>query len=113
MEVFLHHIYEDKKGLRDLILHTTCVDSQQYIIQKLNKEKIKFVIVKVTERKMNVFFGRKECIDIVKKFGDKKLNEFTCEEDFMLGIMLGYSREQQYLRFIDRTNHKRVKDLVG
>jgi len=52
-----------------------------------------------------VFFGNRVCIEVLKRFGKRSLADFTAEEDFVLGIMLGYDRLKQcerYLRVVDR-----------
>ena len=38
-------------------------------------------------------------------------NELTPEQDFMLGIMLGYSREQQYTRYLKQINKTDCKTI--
>jgi hypothetical protein len=54
------------------------------------------------KKKINIFFGNKNCINVLKSFGDKPLYKFTDEEDFILGIMLGYCRKKQCERFLKR-----------
>ena len=71
-----------------------------YIEYKLCKEKIDYAIQEVNQEKINVFFGAKECVDVIKMFIHKKLNEFTPEQDFILGILLGYDRRQQCKRYL-------------
>lgn len=102
MNIFCHHIYEYKKGLRNLVLHTLptrCVDAA---MKKLDANKIPFIIRRINTEKVNIFFGRKECVKVVESFGDKPLNEFTDGEDFILGIMLGYCRLKQCKRYLKR-----------
>ena len=36
MEVFIHHIYEYEKGLRNLILHTTSATNREKIEEQFN-----------------------------------------------------------------------------
>ncbi|HOR46077.1 MAG TPA: DUF2023 family protein [Spirochaetota bacterium] len=38
-------------------------------------------------------------MDIIKLFGNKPLNEYSPEEDFILGIMLGYGMIPQCARY--------------
>lgn len=102
MEVFLHHIYEYKKGLRNLVLHTMPASKRTMAEQKLKQQGISFTIMEVNRTKINVFFGAGPCIEVVKSFGYKPLNMFTPEEDFILGTMLGYDRLQQCNRYIQR-----------
>lgn len=100
LKVFHHHIYEYQKGIRNLILTTEKSAHQDYIEYKLQKENIDYAIQKVTSDKINVFFGAKECVDVIKNFIHKRLNEFTPEQDFILGILLGYDRRQQCKRYL-------------
>ncbi len=106
MEVFRHHIYEYRKGLRGLVLYTGKSELRHEIVKKLEEYNISYLVSNVSEDKINVFFGDPECVSIVKSFGDKPLYEFTDEEDFILGIMLGYCRKQQCKRYIKRKEQK-------
>lgn len=102
MQVLLHHVYEYNKGLRSLVLHTMSKKEQFKAEELLIRKGICYSLQYVNHHKINVFFGKEECIKIVKSFGDKSLSFFTVEEDFILGIMLGYDRTQQYERYIKR-----------
>ncbi len=102
MNILDHHIYEYKKGVRDLILWTVAADETEGTIKRLQRSGIPYHISRISPRKVNIYFGAGECLDIIRSFGEKPLNEFTLEEDFMLGIMLGYSRSQQYERYRKR-----------
>lgn len=102
MRVFHHHIYEYKKGLRFLILHTMEAKYREHAERKLKKYGIAHIIKTVSEKKINVFFGAEECIEVLKVFGDKRMSQYSDEEDFILGIMLGYCRKQQCRRFLKR-----------
>lgn len=107
MQVLLHHIYEYKKGLRHLVLHTLNASFRENAEQKLQQQKIDYIIREVTFSKINIFFGDKECVDIIREIGDKKLNEFTPEEDFVLGTMLGYDHLQQCKRYLQKRKQER------
>lgn len=109
MEVLGHHIYEYKKGLRSLVLHTMRAQDYQQAKEVLERKQIEHLIYWVNERKFNVFFGKRECIEVLKSFGKQNLNDFTDEEDFILGTMLGYDRIQQCQRLLKR---KRLKAKV-
>lgn len=98
LRVFYHHIYEYKKGLRSLVLTTEKSDNRAVIESKLKREKIPYVIKEVNSKNINVFFGNKDCIRVVSTF-DKPLNRLTPEQDFMLGIMLGYDKILQCKRY--------------
>ncbi|MBN2167288.1 MAG: DUF2023 family protein [Marinilabiliaceae bacterium] len=100
MQVLKHHIYEYKKGIRNMVLHTMKRNEKKKAIYLLNMKAVHFWISEVNETKINIFFGNPECVEIVKSFRVESLNKLTPEQDFMLGIMLGYSREQQYSRYL-------------
>ncbi len=61
--------------------------------------------------KINIFFGNPDCVEIVKMFETESLNELTPEQDFILGIMLGYSREQQYTRYLKQIDKAHCKTI--
>ena len=103
LRVFYHHIYEYKKGIRNLILTTEKVKYRSTIEQRLQHENIDYVIHEIDNNKINVYFGEKPCVDVVRTF-NPKLNELTPEQDFMLGIMLGYDRVKQCERFMKLKN---------
>lgn len=105
MKVFNHHVYEYKKGLRSLILHTTCVEHLDLICKKLEKSKIAYQLYNINDKKINVFFGDDDCVNIVRKINKKLLNTYTPEEDFILGTMLGYCRKQQCRRYLQLTSN--------
>lgn len=103
MELFSNLVYEYKKGVRDLILFT-CTKSQAVeCLNYLNKLNIKYLAVTVGEGKINLFFGNDKCLQILKGFSSLNLDEISAHEDFILGIMLGYSRVEQYSRLLAKT----------
>lgn len=102
IQILIHHIYEYKKGIRNLVLHTMKSSDVAYAQAQLDKNGIAYCFQTVTEKKVNVFFGRAECVAIVKTFANSSLSDISDELDFMLGVMLGYDRMQQCERFIKR-----------
>jgi hypothetical protein len=102
MQVLRHHIYEYQKGLRHLILHTSTTDLENEITDLLEKKNVNYHIQKASDKKINVFFGDRRCISVLKKIGNKSLSDYTPEEDFILGTMLGYDRIQQCDRYLKR-----------
>ena len=104
LRVFHHHIYEFKKGIRNLILTTEKSRYKESIANKLKKENIDYLIHDVDSNKINVYFGTKECVDVVRTFSPR-LNKLTPEQDFMLGIMLGYDRVKQCERYMKIKNN--------
>lgn len=103
MELFSNLVYEYKKGVRDLVLFT-CTKSQAVeYIKYLTKLRIKYLVVTVGGGKTNLFFGNNKCLQILKAFSSLNLDEISAQEDFILGIMLGYSRAEQYSRLLTKS----------
>lgn len=106
MRVFTHYLYDYKKGLRNLVLYTEDIKEKNAIEKKLKRKSISYHIKNLNSTKMNVFFGDEVCIDIIKQMKFKSLTNLTNEEDFILGIMLGYDRLEQCKRYLKKKNHK-------
>ena len=85
MKVLMNHIYEYKKGVRRMVLFT------------FNKKYEDFAI-----RRLNLYFGREECLNAIRMIVTRPLNLLTPEEDFMLGAMLGYDICAQCERYCER-----------
>ena len=102
MQVFVHHLYEYKRGLRNLILHTTDAMFEDIIKARLEDNNIAYIIEKINSKKINVFFGNPICIEVLKYLNTKDLSSLSDEEDFILGIMLGYDRIKQCERYVKR-----------
>jgi len=106
MKVFLHHIYEFRKGLRNLVLYTGTATERTAIEARLRRERIASVVQPCGENRINVFFGNPACVEIVRRFAGRPLNRWSPEEDFMLGVMLGHDRIQQCLRYARRAQFR-------
>ncbi len=52
MSVFNHHLYEYKKGLRSLVLHTGNIKEKNIIEKRLKRENISYYIKKVNSAKI-------------------------------------------------------------
>lgn len=100
MSVLYHLIYEYKKGVRDLVLYTMPGSQEPEVCQRLEKNAISYIIQKQKNGNINIFFGKEECLTVVTRIcKDKPLNKMTPEEDFILGILLGYSVKEQCTRY--------------
>jgi len=106
LKILIHHIYEYKKGIRNLVLHTMNSFEADKAERLLNQRNIPYFIQKVNDRKINIFFGDIISVKIIKSFNQNSLSDFTDEQDFILGIMLGYSRKQQCERYFKRNRIK-------
>jgi hypothetical protein len=104
-------IYEFKKGIRPLFLHTFNKECINRIILRLEHNNIDFFCLPINEKRINIFFGEKECIEIIKSFNFKTLRELTPEQDFILGILLGYDCMLQCKRYLKMSQFKSLKDF--
>ncbi len=102
MELFKNLIYEYKKGMRDLSLYTCEAKDIKDYINLLKQLKIAYTTIDLGDNKTNIFFGAPNCIEILKRFSSKNLDKLSPQEDFILGIMLGYSRNEQYNRILSK-----------
>ena len=68
MKMFMHHIYEFKKGVRSLVLCTMCRTCASIVAERLRGQQIGYMIQEVSEKKVNLYFGKQECLDAVKTF---------------------------------------------
>lgn len=100
MKMCLHHIYEYKKGIRNLILCTIPTGCAKVLSERLDNNGIAYYIQNVVHGKVNLYFGDVACLNALRNFiTSKPLNLLTPEEDFMLGIMLGYDITKQSERY--------------
>ena len=49
---------------------------------------------------LNVFFGDKPCVDVIKSFNQPHLSKLNPEQDFILGVLLGYDKTKQCERYL-------------
>lgn len=102
MKLFMHQIYEYRKGVRKLVLCTMSSDCASLLCERLESQHIDYKTQIVPNGKVNLYFGDAICLRVVNTFIHKPLNELTPAEDFMLGAMLGYDISQQCARFCKR-----------
>ena len=101
-KVLANHIYEYKKGVRRMILFTCNRRFEQQACHRLCRQSIDYVVQPTGKENVNVYFGRRECLDAIRLFVTRPLNELTPEEDFILGAMLGYDICAQCERYCER-----------
>jgi hypothetical protein len=100
--IFRHHLYEYRKGVRQLFMMTIRSVEAELIVDQLQSASIDHHLHEVSADKVNLFFGRPALVETVRSVVNKPLNLLSPEEDFILGTLLGYDREQQCLRFLAR-----------
>ena len=106
MKVLMNHIYEYKKGVRRMILFTCNRRFEAFATNRLCRQSIDYVVQPAGKENVNVYFGRKECLNAIRLFVTRPLNELTPEEDFILGAMLGYDICAQCERYCERRKRK-------
>jgi len=104
MKLFMHQIYEYRKGVRQLVLCTMCPECCDIMRQRLASQGIAYIEQRVTDHKVNLYFGNDVCLRVVETFVHKQLWQLSAAEDFMLGAMLGYDIRQQCERYCKRSS---------
>jgi hypothetical protein len=82
-------------------LETVSSKYKTTVSERLEKEKIDYVIHDLDKNKnINVFFGEKPCVEVIRTL-NPNLSEHTPQEDFILGVLLGYDKVRQCSRYLD------------
>ncbi|KAA5601825.1 DUF2023 family protein [Blastochloris sulfoviridis] len=102
LQVFQHHLYELSKGLRPLAMMSLTADAAATIIARLTASGVAHHVHEACHERINVVFGRPAAVNAVQRFMVGPLCHLSAEHDFMLGILLGYDREQQCERYLTR-----------
>lgn len=100
------YLYELKKGVRPLFLLTMSTAEAELVQKRLEKEAVAFYRHRVSDAKVNMFFGLRPCIDMVKAMVTGPLNALSPEQDFILGTLLGYDCQQQCQRYLSRAGRR-------
>lgn len=106
MKVLVNHIYEFKKGVRRMVLFTFNKRYEQFAVTRLQHQNISYIIQPVGNDRLNLFFGKKECLDAIRLMITKPICQLTPEEDFILGAMLGYDICAQCERYCERKSRQ-------
>ncbi len=109
IRVFYNHIYEYKKGVRNLVLCTLNKCYAPMAIDRLENQHISYLEQDAGEHAVNVYFGKPECIEAIRLMVTHPLNELSPEEDFILGALLGYDICRQCERFCSRKKRSACK----
>ena len=59
MKMFMHHIYEYKKGVRDLILCTMCRTCAELVTERLRRQQIEYLAQDIDGQRVNLYFGKR------------------------------------------------------
>ena len=104
MKVLMNHIYEYQKGVRRMVLFTLNRKYEEFAIRRLESQNISYIVQPVGSDRLNLYFGREECLNAIRMIVTRPLNLLTPEEDFMLGTMLGYDICAQCECYCERKN---------
>lgn len=74
MKVLMNHIYEYKKGVRRMVLFTFNKKYEDFAIRRLESQNIKYVIQPVGNDRLNLYFGREECLNAIRMIVTRPLN---------------------------------------
>ncbi|MBB3104095.1 DUF2023 family protein [Azomonas macrocytogenes] len=110
---FGQYVSEYQKGVRQLFLLTMTPHEAMALQKRLEKQFIDCYVQEVSITKVNVFFGRGPCVKTVRAIVTKPLYELTPEQDFMIGTLLGYDREQQCLRYLTRAGKRSLNQATS
>ena len=76
--VLNEQIYGYKHGIRPFVLQTMQVEDKVDIEKRLQRDKLNYHLQEAPGGKnLNVFFGDKPCVDVIKSFGDTPLNKLN------------------------------------
>lgn len=108
LRIFLNHIYEFKKGIRNMVLYTMNKEYQEFAVRRLKNQNISYQIQEVGSNKINLYFGKTECMEAIRHIITRPLNLLTPEEDFILGALLGYDICQQCKRYCNKKDEMAI-----
>ena len=106
MKVLMNHIYELRKGVRQMVLFTCNKKYGEQVAGRLESKGIPYVLQPVGQQNLNFYFGRRECLEAIRLIITRPLCQLTPEEDFILGAMLGYDLCAQCERYCKRKQGK-------
>ena len=103
IKVLAEQIYLFKKGVRPLVLYTINRKYRSQAERLLSHNGISFLIQPVGKGlRLNLFFGKAECLEAIKLLVKVPISELSPEQDFMLGAILGYDLSVQCERYCHR-----------
>ena len=101
ISVLNEHIYGYKHGIRPLVLQVESMKDKDFIEKRLQREELNYHLSPAPGGKnLNVFFGDKPCVDVIKSFKQPCLYKLNPEQDFILGVLLGYDKTKQCERYL-------------
>lgn len=102
IRIFLNHIYEFKKGVRNMVLYTMSREHESFAIRRLKNQKISYMIQEVGTNKINLFFGKSRMYGSHATYHHSPFESTVCRRGLILGAMLGYDLCQQCKRYCNK-----------
>ncbi len=96
------YLYELGKGVRQLFMLTMTPREAWAVQARLDQDGVAWHAQRVSDLKVNLFFGNAQFVSVARRIAVRPLNQFSAEEDFILGALLGYDREQQCRRYLGK-----------
>lgn len=97
-----HYLYELGKGVRQLFMLTMTPREAQAVQARLDRDGIAYYRQPVNELKVNLYFGNAQFVAVARRIAIRPVYQLSAEEDFILGTLLGYDREQQCRRYLGK-----------
>lgn len=88
-----------------MVLFTFKKEYADFALRRLESQGIEYILQPAGSDNLNLYFGRRECLDAIRLIITRPLNQLTPEEDFILGALLGYDICMQCERYCKR-RHK-------
>lgn len=85
-----------------MILFTCNAKYEEYATNRLQHQNIEFIVQRAGNANINIFFGRRQCLDAIRMIVNRPLARLSPEEDFIIGALLGYDICCQCERFCER-----------
>ena len=82
LKVLMNHIYELHKGVRHMVLFTCNNKYGELVVSRLESQGIPYILQPAGRQNVNVYFGRRECLEAIRLFVTRPLHQLTPEEDF-------------------------------
>lgn len=101
-QVLNHSLYEFSKGVRPLFMITAERADLTGLLRQVRSYQVAYYVHPVSDSKINLFFGKPLLVETARRIVNKPLFALTPEEDFILGTLLSYDREQQCERLLKR-----------
>ena len=77
--VLMNHIYELNKGVRQMVLFTCNKKYGKQTVERLESQGIPYILQPAGQQNLNIYFGRRECVDAIRLIVTLPLNQLTPE----------------------------------